>query len=246
MLFAHGQRLSIDPGYASPKWTADHNTVLVNGRGQAGEGKTYLDYMAFENRSPYPAILRAETKNDYDYVIGDAGNIYVDEAQLKHFRRHLLFLKPDIVVIADDLEARKPSKFEWLLNALHSIVPVGEGDFEIHEGGVRLWVHPVSRPHHADIRERAYDASNVDGKLVTLNLRVESLPSTRFLVVLAVLKDASVPAPTVTSSPGRLAIRHLGRTWNVRVAEPHAVVAPSDRVLDVVSAGREQGRQGKR
>jgi hypothetical protein len=237
MLYAYGQRLAIDPGYAHPKWTADHNTVLVNGRGQAGEGHAYLDYMAFENRSPQPSILHTETNAAYDYVIGDAGNIYVDEADLKHYRRNLLFLKPDIVVIADDLEAKRPSTFEWLLNALHSITRVGQNGFEIQEGGVRLWVHPISpRNCEADIRERAYRASNVDGKLVTLNLRVQSVPVTRFLVVLAVLKDASVPVPSVTTSSGRLTIRHLGRSWDLRVIEAARLAGPADPVLQMITA----------
>jgi hypothetical protein len=238
-LFAYGQRLAIDPGYAHPKWTADHNTVLVNGRGQAGEGGSYLDYMAFENRDPFPAILRADSSPDYDYVIGDAGNIYVDEAGLAHFRRHLLFLKPDIVVIADDLAGKEPSRFEWLLNGLHSIARTGKDEFEIREGGVRLWVRPIlPGSYEADIRERPYRASNVDGKLTTLNLGVQSVQVTRFLVVLAALKDATVPAPQVTWSPGNLAIRHLGRSWNVRVVEASALAGPSDPVLRVQPARR--------
>ena len=142
-IFSHGKWLAIDPGYVHMKTTGEHNTVLVNGHGQAGAGSEWLDYMAFENRLPAPAILHAESTPEYDYAIGDAGNIYIDEAGLAGFRRHLLYLKPGVVVVADDLAAKAPARFEWLLQALDSINRTGAGTFEIREGGVRLSVNPV-------------------------------------------------------------------------------------------------------
>jgi hypothetical protein len=121
-------------------------------------------------------------------VTGDAGNIYVDEAQLAFFRRHLLFLKPDVVVVADDLGAKAPSRFEWLLQALDTIRPAPAGGYVIDEGGVRLAVNPVlPAKYEASVAERPYRASNLRDKLVTLNLRAEGLTQTRFLVVLTVL-----------------------------------------------------------
>jgi hypothetical protein len=235
-IYAHGKWLAIDPGYVYVKKTADHNTVLVNGHGQAGEGGKWLDFMTFQNRLPPPEILRAQSNPDYDYVIGDAGNIYVDEAALSVFRRHLLFLKPGIIVIADDLAATAPSRFEWLLQALDSIHRTGPSGFEIREGDVRLSVNPIlPRAYEASVGEREYSASNVRGKLMTLNLRADSLATARFLVVLGVLKDASVDVPAVTYADGRLEIAHLGRTWSVAVAEAAALNSPSDPVLRVVA-----------
>ena len=229
-IFAHGKWLAIDPGYVHMKMTAEHNTVLVNGHGQAGAGREWLDFMAFESREPAPAILRAETHPDYDYVTGDAGNIYVDEARLASFRRHLLFLKPDVVVVADDLVAKAPSRFEWLLQALDTIRPASTGGFMIDEGGVRLAVNPVlPAKYAASLAERPFKASNLSGKLVTLNLRAEGVPQTRFLVVLTVLKDASDSAPQVSYTPGKLEIRRPGRSWVVNVTEADPVFTVASR-----------------
>lgn len=233
-LYSHGRWLAIDPGYVHLKTTGEHNTVLVNGQGQAGAGKEWLDYMAFESREPVPAVLRYESTPDYDYVIGDAGNVYVDEAHLSSFRRHLLFLKPDILVVADDLVAKEASRFDWLLHALHSIVRTGRNRFEIRERGVRLAVDPVlPRNYEAAIAERAYHASNLDRKLVTLNLRVDSAVRARFLVVLTVLGDASQRSPEVAYANGQLDIRHSGRRWSVKVADRGLAGAPSDPVLQL-------------
>lgn len=215
-IYAYGEWLAIDPGYTHLKQTRNHNTVIVNGHGQAGAGEKWLDYMAFEERKPAPAILRVESTPVYDYVLGDAGNIYVDEAHLKNFRRHLLVLKPSIVVIADDLEGEKDSEFEWLLNAHESIRQIGQDHFEIVRNSVRLSVHPIlPTSYTVEIQRRDLDASDVDGEILTLNLKVDSRHKTRFLVVLCVLKDSFVQVPLINLRDEVLTIQHQGKTWEV-------------------------------
>ena len=117
VIYANGTWLAIDPGYTKLKETQNHNTILINGHGQAGAGGKWLDYMAFQNREPAPKITLAETTGDYDYIIGNAGNIYVDEAGLEYFERQLMFIKPDVIIIADRLKCKAGSTFEWLLQA---------------------------------------------------------------------------------------------------------------------------------
>jgi len=115
VVYSNGTWLAIDPGYVHLKETRNYNTILVNGKGQAGAGEVWLDYMAFENREPAPKITLAESTPDYDYVIGDAGNIYIDEAGLEYFERHLLFIKPDVIIITDRLKGKENSSFTWSL-----------------------------------------------------------------------------------------------------------------------------------
>jgi len=43
-------------------------------------------------------------------VAGDATAAY--EGRLKRFWRHIFFVKPDVIVIADEVEAARPSAFE--------------------------------------------------------------------------------------------------------------------------------------
>ena len=42
VLFGGGQWLMRDDGY-QPKWTGQHNTLLVNGHGQLGEGAEWFN-----------------------------------------------------------------------------------------------------------------------------------------------------------------------------------------------------------
>ena len=232
-LHAHGQWLVLDPGYVREKWTRDENTIVVNGRGQAGEGSVWLDYMAFQNREPAPRILRAETNPDFDYVIGDAGNAYVDEAGVRHFRRHLLFLKPDVIVVLDDVAVSRPSEIDWLLQTREKAVQRSEREFELLHGGVRLWLKPVLPERIApNITPRQIRSSIFDGRVTTLNLQTRTDEATAFLVVGAVLPNPAAVPPAVQFTAGELTVRHATRTWRVGVGEagPDAA-SPRLRVL---------------
>jgi hypothetical protein len=226
-IFARGEWLAVDPGYSEIKDTRDHNTVIVNGAGQAGEGGAWLDYWAFQQRLPAPSIRRVESHAAYDSVIGDAGDIYVDEARLVRFRRQVLFLKPDVFVVADDLAARGPSRFEWLLHApAGSLSGPVDGAFEIARPGVRLSVHPL-RPKDAATRviSRVTRSQGFD-PTSCLVLETTGTESTRPLVVLAVLEGGE-PPPEVVLDGDRVRIRKGHATWRLRlVDEPRAATDP--------------------
>ena len=123
---AYGDKLAIDGGYydwygsrhfnAYSFTTQAHNTVLVNGKGQApkvagGDGRMtgYFD-------SP-----------NFGFVSGDASNPKLYMGELKKFDRDVLFLKPDFVAVYDRLAADKPGKFQWLLHS-HSDKPMDYAD----------------------------------------------------------------------------------------------------------------------
>ena len=233
-LFAHGKWLALDAGYVYMKWTADHNTVLINGKGQAGEGEKWLDYMAFQNREPAPAILRAETNDRYDYLIGDAGNIYVEEAGAEHFRRHLLFLKPNTLVILDDLKGKKPSRFQWLLQAYDQPKQTGAGEFEIVRDGVRLWVRPLMpQGYKSRISSHELKGTATNGNIATLDLSIDSQEQSTFLVVMSALPDAKAATPKVEFNKGLLKISHAGKTWDVAVKSPAEGADPASPMLVV-------------
>lgn len=91
--------------------TKSDNAILVNGEGQR---KHRADATG--------AITGFHTSATVDYVAGEAGPAYDN---LNRWTRHILFLKPDIIVIHDVLEAPEPSTYQWLLHA--------PGAFEIGE-----------------------------------------------------------------------------------------------------------------
>jgi hypothetical protein len=85
--------------------TKAHNALLVNGEGQKPHSP-----------DPFGKIIAWEFKGSVDYVAGDATEAY--EGRLKRFVRHIVFVKPDVIVIADEVIASNPSTFQWMLHAL--------------------------------------------------------------------------------------------------------------------------------
>ena len=52
-----------------------------------------------------PRIVRAESTPTLDHIVGDATAAYPAELGLERFQRHLLFVKPDVLVVVDDIAA---------------------------------------------------------------------------------------------------------------------------------------------
>ncbi len=101
-LFAHGQFLTIDPGYTGFHVTANQNTMLFRGKGQLGEQRAFSssEALRFDH---YPELVHAEASAAYDYAVGEVAGAYPPALGVERFTRHLLFLKPDILLVADQL-----------------------------------------------------------------------------------------------------------------------------------------------
>lgn len=87
--------------------TVAHNAVLVNGEGQ-------IKHTA----APHGRIIDSRLTPEYDYVAGEAAAAY--GGRLERYLRHILFVKSGqpFIVIYDDLQAKEPSTFQFMLHAL--------------------------------------------------------------------------------------------------------------------------------
>ena len=105
-LFSHGQFLAIDPLYTGQERTEDHSTMLFKRHGQLGEQAAFgsMEALRFGH---FPEIVHAETSDRYDYVVGDVTRAYHPALGLRRFVRHLLFVKPDVLVVADEVALRE-------------------------------------------------------------------------------------------------------------------------------------------
>jgi hypothetical protein len=111
VLFGRGEVLAGDTGYTYDKQTRDHNTVLVDGKGQYGDGEMWP--------GPKPGrahIVRFVTRDDVTLVTGDAASAYPPELGLTQFERTLVLAGPDLAVVYDRLTANQPRTFSWLLH----------------------------------------------------------------------------------------------------------------------------------
>jgi hypothetical protein len=114
-----GRALAIPSGHYGPtygmphhaEWTRStkaNNCVLVNGEGQViRDAKANGHITAFEDRA------------GLSYVAGDATAAYM--GKLRRFNRHILFLRPGLFMLLDDIEAPEPALFQWMLHAFEEM-----------------------------------------------------------------------------------------------------------------------------
>lgn len=122
---AFGHKLISEAGYADyykdlnyPTYfmqAPGHNTVLVDGDpfSQPGEGGRYWKALA-----RYPHFQTHVLSPGVDYLSAELADAYGDE--LTTFQREFIFLKPDVLIICDRLQAPSLHRYAWLLH-----VPLG-------------------------------------------------------------------------------------------------------------------------
>lgn len=122
IIFANGEYLTGDTGYAGVPMTAHHNTILINGKGQASEGDGH-DAFANYHYERLNQIRIQEAKLSLDKVIirGDATTAYTTGLGVKKFVRTFRFSSQSGFTIQDEIETEQPAIFTSLLHADQSI-----------------------------------------------------------------------------------------------------------------------------
>ena len=82
-----------------------HNAVLVDGEGQRSHSA------GLNGQHPGFRVCRPRM----DYVVGSAAEAY--GGRLERYRRCVAFVKPDLIVICDDLAATNEATFQFMLHA---------------------------------------------------------------------------------------------------------------------------------
>jgi len=134
MIFWRGEFFAMDAGYAHDrKLTADHNTILVNGKGQAGEGLGWTQPISsMGDRARITEFFGAP---GYGMVRGNAGRFYDG---LKQFERTFVYLDDAHILICDRISAVKPCTIDWLYHCDGEWKEVGKGAYEITKGNAKL------------------------------------------------------------------------------------------------------------
>ncbi|MCS6831590.1 MAG: DUF4962 domain-containing protein [bacterium] len=85
--------------------TVSQNAMLVDGEGQK-----------VHTPDPLGRIIASDLQDGADYVAGEAAEAYM--GKLRRYVRHVVFVKPDLVVFVDEAVADQPRQFSWMLHAL--------------------------------------------------------------------------------------------------------------------------------
>jgi len=128
-IFGCGEWLLRDDGYAW-KETSQHNTLLIDGKGQAGEGSAWLNSgLNSSSLKVHPRVLTAQSSESQDEIAGDAAALYPPAAGLKRYVRRLFFLKPDVLLVVDHIETDAPRRLELRFHSEYPCQKTDEGIF---------------------------------------------------------------------------------------------------------------------
>lgn len=144
IIFARGQYLTGDTGYAGVPMTEHHNTLLINGKGQAKEGDGHDVFAGV----PYELLNRiriSEVKVEKDRIMvrGDATAAYGPELGLEKFVREFVYRPGAGFTVDDEVQTAKPAVLTFLLHADSRIEKDGVDRFGIKADGVRLLIEPT-------------------------------------------------------------------------------------------------------
>lgn len=198
-IFARGEPLAYDPGYTYEKRTRNHNTILIDGQGQFGDGEMWP--------GPKPGRARVTgfvSDGDVTIVACDPSSAYPPELGLQRFERTVAMAGPDLVVVHDTLAADAPRKFSWLL---HHIGQAEEmtGGWRVTRGEATLAVVPL-QPDGVEVLSSRYLPQYVhptrdltpkeDAEIGLLELTTDPVEEATFLVPL-IIGALGEPLPEV-------------------------------------------------
>jgi hypothetical protein len=188
-----GIPLLIDSGYYdnydsnhAKRWyhqTRAHNAVTYNG----GEGQTIRSGAASGRIESY----RYEPRLGATQVIADATKAY--GGALSQAKRTLIYMKPNTIIVYDQLTSQTARKWEWNLHSANPMVPLSTSSVKVQNRGKTACVSlygsgPIGfsqtdefGPNNADAPTVAYTRQS-HGRFSTVNYQNQA----KFLAVISV------------------------------------------------------------
>jgi hypothetical protein len=139
-------------GYKTPHWnqwykqTRAANAITFDG-GQ-GQGVNGLEFAG--------EIARFESTPRYDVAVGRADKAY--GGALTKATRTMVYLRPNIVVVRDELASATPRTWEWNIHAAQQMVVRGERSIRIRNGREQMCVEMLSGPEVKFDQNDRFDA----------------------------------------------------------------------------------------
>jgi hypothetical protein len=144
IIFARGEYLTGDTGYAGVPMTEHHNTILVNGKGQAKEGKGHDAFtgVPYERLNEIRITALKVEKNSV-VVRADATSAYEPNLGVKKFVREFVYEPVEGFTIRDEVTTMKPAMMTFVLHTDNIFEKENGGGFSSKAGAVKLLIEPV-------------------------------------------------------------------------------------------------------
>jgi hypothetical protein len=110
--YAMGEYLASDTGYTAEKYTRDHNTLLVSGKGQGMDGSYWNDRGMDYARYDTCRMEKVQLAGDAAFAVGEFSAVYPEELKLKSLRRSITATSRYLLTV-DEMEADIPQTLTW-------------------------------------------------------------------------------------------------------------------------------------
>ncbi len=208
VIFGGGEFLIRDDGYAW-KLAAQHKTLLIDGAGQIGEGSQWFRGLDAVKKKLHPRVLKATSSAEVDEIVGDATAIYPAASGLRRYVRRLLFMKPDVLVVIDEIETDQPRQLELRFHPEYAFARQEDGTLLARGKKSTLRMEALT-PEGVDISTVAPAAKNREGK--EMALEAATLRTTRSKWTNAVAFSWS----SASEEPARVTMERDGERWVFR------------------------------
>ena len=164
IIFARGQYLTGDTGYAGIPLTAHHNTLLFDKHGQAKEGVGHdaFDGVAYE-RLDRIRIVDVRVNDDFVLLRGDATSAYEPQLGVKRFVRQFQYTSSEGFTIRDEVETERPAVVTSLLHVDDRLRMEGEDKFSARKNGVELLIESETSETQTAIEPNILTAAGPPG-----------------------------------------------------------------------------------
>lgn len=234
IIWANGKYLTGDTGYLGIKQTDDHNTILVNGRGQEKDGVYEMFKEMPNERLDRLRLAEVDASGGYFYARGEASAGYYSDLGIQKFDRHFLYLEPGYFVVWDELETIDAAQFTFLLNADKEIkISGGIADLINGDTGLRVFTllpsDATTKAVDQVVQARGLPGSVDKGNTETRGrqFQVSSVGPARQFEFLHILfpyrtgSETSLPAPEMRPDGKSFTVKFAdGRTSTVCIGGP--------------------------
>jgi hypothetical protein len=125
--------------------TIEHNTLLVDGRGQGNEGKGHDAWAGVSYAEMNKArITRTQLTPDGFEIEGEGAGVYAPTLGLKRYLRRITMSKSGKVNVEDAVESTSPHIFTEVLHSDVKINPMAEEKYQTTINDVALHIHLLS------------------------------------------------------------------------------------------------------
>ena len=184
------------------------------GTASTAAGSRATRYLAALSRKGEPHVVQALSDPRVDRMVGDAAAAYAPADGLKRFVRRLYFVKPDALIVVDDIELDRPHQLDLVFHPENA--PVAQPDNSLLCSGQ----HTTLRVEHL-----TPEAGTVTCHQITIKARADqglpkpSAPEIDIALQGQLWRDAVAFTWSAEAAPPRVTLDRSGQTWTFHVGD---------------------------